>query len=41
MNYVVFDLDGTLTDSSEGIMNAFRVTIEKAGLEVLTKEGGE
>ena len=34
MNYVVFDLDGTLTDSSEGIMNAFRVTIEKAGLEV-------
>ncbi len=34
MKYVVFDLDGTLTDSSEGIMNAFRITIEKAGLEV-------
>lgn len=31
--YVLFDLDGTLTDSGEGIMNSGRYAFEKLGLE--------
>lgn len=29
--YILFDLDGTLTDSKEGIMNCFRYAVEKLG----------
>ena len=29
--YLLFDLDGTLTDSKEGIMNCFKYAIEKLG----------
>lgn len=29
--YIFFDLDGTLTDSSEGIYNGIRYTVEKMG----------
>lgn len=29
--YILFDLDGTLTDSKEGIMNCFKYAIEKLG----------
>lgn len=29
--YILFDLDGTLTDSKEGIMNCFRYAIERLG----------
>lgn len=34
MNYfILFDLDGTITDSGEGIKNAIRYTINELGLE--------
>lgn len=33
-NIVLFDLDGTLTDSSEGILNSVRYMLEKKGLEI-------
>lgn len=33
-NIVLFDLDGTLTDSSEGIVNSVRYMLEKKGLEI-------
>ena len=36
--YVLFDLDGTLTDSGEGIMNAFAYAIEQMGDKVVDKE---
>lgn len=29
--YILFDLDGTLTDSKEGIMNCFKYAVEKLG----------
>ena len=29
--YILFDLDGTLTDSKEGILNCFKYAIEKLG----------
>ena len=32
--YVLFDLDGTLTDSGPGIMNGFRYAIQKMGGQV-------
>jgi len=32
--HVIFDLDGTLADSSEGILWSFRATLEKIGHEV-------
>ena len=32
--YVLFDLDGTLTDSGEGIMNSGRYALEQLGLAV-------
>lgn len=31
---VLFDLDGTITDSAEGIMNSIRYAIKKAGKEI-------
>lgn len=31
---VLFDLDGTLTDSSEGIVNSVRYMLEKKGLVI-------
>ena len=31
--HVIFDLDGTLADSSEGILWSFRATLEKIGLD--------
>ncbi|MBP5492921.1 MAG: HAD-IA family hydrolase [Clostridiales bacterium] len=33
-SYILFDLDGTLTDSGPGIMNGFAYAIEKMGGEV-------
>ena len=33
-NIVLFDLDGTLTDSSEGILNSVRYMLEKTGLAI-------
>ena len=35
---VVFDVDGTLLDTSEGILSAVRYTVEKFGLEPLAEE---
>ena len=35
---VLFDLDGTIIDSSEGIMNSFEYTFRKLGLPVPTRE---
>jgi phosphoglycolate phosphatase len=35
---VIFDLDGTLLDTSEGIMSCTRYTAEKLGIEQLTIE---
>ena len=35
---VIFDLDGTLIDSAEGIMNSFAYTFKKLGLPVPSKE---
>ena len=32
--YILFDLDGTLTDSREGIFNSVRYSLEKLGYEV-------
>ena len=29
--YILFDLDGTLTDSKDGIMNCFKYAVEKLG----------
>ena len=31
---VIFDLDGTLIDSAEGIKNSFEYTFEKLGINV-------
>jgi phosphoglycolate phosphatase len=30
---IVFDLDGTISDSSQGIINAFRFSLEKMGIQ--------
>ncbi len=35
---ILFDLDGTLTDSGEGIMNCFVITMKRFGLPVPTRE---
>ena len=32
--YILFDLDGTLTDSKEGIINCFKYAVEKLGDQV-------
>ena len=36
-NTVVFDLDGTLTDSAQGIFNSIKYLQNKAGLKPLTE----
>ena len=33
-DYILFDLDGTLTDSSPGILNGFEYTLKEMGVEV-------
>lgn len=38
IKYILFDLDGTLTDSAPGIMNSFRHTIRHYGLDMQTEE---
>ena len=38
MTSILFDLDGTLVDSSQGIFNAFRQSFEKLGLTPLTNQ---
>lgn len=35
---VIFDVDGTLLDTTEGILNAVRYTIEKKGLSSLSED---
>ena len=35
---VIFDVDGTLLNTTEGIMNAVKFTIEKAGLSELSED---
>ena len=32
--YILFDLDGTLTDSNEGILNCVVYALEAAGMEI-------
>ena len=32
-NFILFDLDGTITDSGEGIKNAIRYSIKELGLK--------
>ena len=36
--YILFDLDGTLTDSSEGILNCVRYALESYGYEIPKEE---
>lgn len=38
MKAVLFDLDGTLTDSGEGIINCAQMTLERFGLPVPSRE---
>ena len=40
MNYktAIFDLDGTVTDSGPGIMNAIRYAVKKRGLPETSEE---
>lgn len=35
---VLFDLDGTITDSGQGIMNAIRYAVDKAGFEEVSED---
>lgn len=35
VNVVLFDLDGTITDSAPGIVNSIRYALEKRGMEIL------
>ena len=37
-NVILFDLDGTLTDSGEGIINCASLALEKLGLPVPDRE---
>ena len=38
---LLFDLDGTVTDSGPGILNSVRYALEKAGMpEILRDHGG-
>lgn len=37
-HYILFDLDGTLTDSKEGIVNCFKYAIEKMGDPIPSEE---
>lgn len=36
--YILFDLDGTLTESAPGIINSIRYTLDKLGLRPMTDE---
>ena len=36
--YILFDLDGTLTDSVEGIVNAVKYTCEKLGIRIPSQD---
>ena len=36
--YLLFDLDGTLTDSAEGIINCVQYALEKMGAEKRSRE---
>lgn len=36
--YILFDLDGTLTDSNEGILNCVVYALEAAGMEIPDRE---
>lgn len=38
MKYIVFDLDGTLIDSRQDIVNSFNETLEKYGVEPVEEE---
>ena len=38
-NTVLFDLDGTLTDSGEGIINSVVYALDKWGIKVEDREG--
>ena len=38
-HYIFFDLDGTLTDSKEGILNSLRYAFDKLG-EPVVRGGG-
>ena len=38
MNTVIFDLDGTLSDSSEGIVRSINYALPKLGFKELPKE---
>ena len=35
---VLFDLDGTITDSAPGIINSIRYSLEKHGIAVLDEQ---
>lgn len=37
-NYILFDLDGTLTESAEGITNSVKYALEKYGISGVTTE---
>ena len=37
MNTILFDLDGTLTDSGSGIINSVKYALKKAGREIFTE----
>ena len=37
-HYIFFDLDGTLTDSKEGILNSLRYAFQKMGRPVPSEE---
>ena len=37
LEYILFDLDGTLTDSAPGITNCVAYALEKFGIEVKDK----
>ena len=36
MKYVLFDLDGTLVDTSEGILDSIRLAAKELGIETMT-----
>ena len=37
-DYILFDLDGTLTDSSEGIINSLMYAFDKLNFEIENRE---
>ena len=40
-SYVIFDFDGTVTDTSEGIIKSFAYSFEQMGREVPDLSGTE